>query len=446
MNAPPPILEEGNGETRYWGGWILLALLLGLIATSELNNALHPHPSKGSKIASARTSLKANFLTEDKVDGDFIKSLDEAIKPVGPLRTKDKEAAKIFAVMESELHRTVTPFDVDLLTKSNKPSDRAFAKIYTSPKLTKPEAQDLAKQIQSPDLVDRLAGIQALEKAGDTSARSNYRKDALKGNVVGIVIGILLVGLSFVLWFTYVTLRLAGKLQPLGIPLQSITCTDADRLARRAGGLFGTFLVLSEIIGLLARGTGASWLTSLVGACMIVAVFVSARIPMWGKTISAEALGIRRDKLGIHALWGLGAAIANIPFLFILLIIGTTLFRHLPPPEHPATVELQNTKDLVTILSIIFFGSVAAPIWEETMFRGLLFPALGRFVGLIPAAAISGLCFATIHPTGPAVWLSLAGVGVMSCALTYQTRSLMPSIFMHAIHNLTLLLMTVYLS
>jgi membrane protease YdiL (CAAX protease family) len=80
------------------------------------------------------------------------------------------------------------------------------------------------------------------------------------------------------------------------------------------------------------------------------------------------------------------------------------------------------------------------------MFRGLYFPALGRSVGLIASGGISSLIFAAIHPTGVAVWLALGSIGAVSCALSCHTRSVVPSIIMHGLHNTTLLVASMLIS
>ena len=86
----------------------------------------------------------------------------------------------------------------------------------------------------------------------------------------------------------------------------------------------------------------------------------------------------------------------------VVALVGTRLFQGLPSNEHPASAALMNTHDLATIASLLFFGAVAAPFWEETMFRGLLLPAFRRvFNGQAAAALLSSFLFACIHPQGP---------------------------------------------
>jgi membrane protease YdiL (CAAX protease family) len=88
------------------------------------------------------------------------------------------------------------------------------------------------------------------------------------------------------------------------------------------------------------------------------------------------------------------------------------------------------------VLSLFFLASIEAPIFEETLFRGIFQPALAAIVKR-PwlSGVITSFLFASIHPTGVPAWPALALIGGMSVFLTYQTRSIVPSMIMHATHN-----------
>ena len=63
---------------------------------------------------------------------------------------------------------------------------------------------------------------------------------------------------------------------------------------------------------------------------------------------------------------------------FLLLLVDAALAGPTPPlapsggPAHPIIVELAGG-DLLLIAQVLLIGSVAAPIVEETMFRGVLY-------------------------------------------------------------------------
>jgi membrane protease YdiL (CAAX protease family) len=91
-------------------------------------------------------------------------------------------------------------------------------------------------------------------------------------------------------------------------------------------------------------------------------------------------------------------------------------------------------------------AAVIAPIWEEFMFRGLLFPAFSAVTkSPVLGAVISCFLFAAIHPQGPAGVPLLMTLALGMCFISYQTKSLIPNMVMHAINNAGALLMLMLL-
>ncbi len=80
---------------------------------------------------------------------------------------------------------------------------------------------------------------------------------------------------------------------------------------------------------------------------------------------------------------------------------------------------------------------VAAPITEELLFRGFLFPALRTKIGTAWAALATGVLFGAVHAYGsPAAALPLLALfGVLLCLVYLKTRSLLPCIALHCINN-----------
>jgi hypothetical protein len=79
---------------------------------------------------------------------------------------------------------------------------------------------------------------------------------------------------------------------------------------------------------------------------------------------------------------------------------------------------------------------VAAPFFEEVIFRGLLFATFRRRFGLLFSAFASSLIFAAAHGYG---WVGLVGVlwsGALWAWSYERTRSLVPGILAHAAVNL----------
>ncbi len=81
-----------------------------------------------------------------------------------------------------------------------------------------------------------------------------------------------------------------------------------------------------------------------------------------------------------------------------------------------------------------------APVVEETLFRGILFPALLKGRSFASASLLSGLYFALVHFHAPSL-LPLLALSVGFCAAYARTGSLLTPIIMHAVFNATSLLL-----
>ena len=168
----------------------------------------------------------------------------------------------------------------------------------------------------------------------------------------------------------------------------------------------------------------------------MIALLVVPRLRLAGIRLSLKELGLGGMPAGRAIAWGAAGAMAVWPIMLLILTFTERLFSGMPPAQSPITVGLGGASDWGTLLGLAFMAVVLAPIWEEIAFRGMLFPALaGAFGSPLAGGVLAALIFGTMHPAGIPVWLPLASVGGVSCLLYYYTRSLLPSIVMHAIHN-----------
>jgi membrane protease YdiL (CAAX protease family) len=92
-----------------------------------------------------------------------------------------------------------------------------------------------------------------------------------------------------------------------------------------------------------------------------------------------------------------------------------------------------NSLPLKVVLAV--FAVTAAPLWEETFFRGLAYPALKQRWGMAIAMTVTSLLFAVIHFHLPSLPLLLALAVGLTLAYEY-TGSLLTPIAMHALFNL----------
>lgn len=146
-------------------------------------------------------------------------------------------------------------------------------------------------------------------------------------------------------------------------------------------------------------------------------------------------LNVKKENLGIHFAhlpqnFILGFIISAIPYLFILLV--NSILTH----EHSNTFRLNYS---ITYLIVLIF---AAPVIEETFFRGLLFSSLRRDFNLFEAILISSFIFMLTHLR---IHLGAFALGVTASYLFYLTNSVLPGIILHSMCNLLGLVIVKYM-
>ena len=164
-------------------------------------------------------------------------------------------------------------------------------------------------------------------------------------------------------------------------------------------------------------------------------------IPSWRETFTALGMTSRRPLADI----GVGAFnyVLLMPMFIAVTVFSGWLFRHYHTPINPVQFDSMMAQSSVDRLLLLLVTAVAAPIVEELMFRGLLYPALKNNWGKIGGALFSGAVFAVVHPTIPSGFFPIMLLGVV-LALTYERRgSLLPNIVMHGLHN-GLILLTIF--
>jgi hypothetical protein len=446
---PPPVIEETR---RNWTGWLFLGVLIGLQILVALTDSLSTKPPSLQTHDDQQEVLQAYMQSEsgrstnpqtvaDKSKTDTDKKREDLTSAATELSKQPKSdhmAAKLSAAIETELRGTVKPAVLGPLLTSKTPVDRLFVEIYGSQKLTLSKARQMVALLPDFPFIYTAAKVHALEKAGDKGAlvRLVPPKNSTFGRIAAFFT-LMCFAISLSVWSQYWTKYKDGTLLLRGIPMDKITSLDADRLAIRAAQIFALFLIVQTVVAsfpreyfdLVAR-------VAVIVVLMVVGVIALQRLEVDGKKITLEMLGVSTRNLWQDVATGVQGFFAEFPIAMILAGIGSVIFSFLPKATHPATEVLARDHSLGTIIPVVILGSVLAPFWEELVFRGLIFPALKKFLGgIAPGLLVSSFLFASLHPQGISIWLALSSVGAASCLLSYQSRSLVPSMVMHCLHN-----------
>jgi ABC-2 type transport system permease protein len=128
--------------------------------------------------------------------------------------------------------------------------------------------------------------------------------------------------------------------------------------------------------------------------------------------------------------WGIGAGLvaasAGAAYLFAL--------RRLDLLQD---VMGESARELSANIWIPLLAVVAAPIFEEFIFRGLIFGGLRRSLDALPAIVASAAVFAIVHP--PASMIPVFGLGVCAALAYDRSKMLLAPMIAHGIYNAVVL-------
>jgi membrane protease YdiL (CAAX protease family) len=203
------------------------------------------------------------------------------------------------------------------------------------------------------------------------------------------------------------------------------------------------------------------------------AFFASLLVLLWPVARGIPFAQVRRDigwTLGrspaLEPVMGVAGYLMALPLLvvgvlLVLLLmaiekqVGQALRSGVPNPFDPTTGPAHPIIHFVggsgwMIAQVLLVASIAAPIVEETMFRGVLYrhlrsatPGWSVLGSIVFSTAVNTFIFAVIHPQG---WVAIPALMSLATAFTLMREwrgSVIPSMIMHGISNGIVMLLLV---
>lgn len=202
-------------------------------------------------------------------------------------------------------------------------------------------------------------------------------------------------------------------------------------------------MVLGGLIAPSVVGGGMERASSLMRAVLLAAQYVvvvgiTIGVIIWRvrrrSSHPARPLGLRGR--GWARLVGIGIA-GYAVFLTGLTIVAVaigSLFGGVISLAQTTEEIIGSARTPAEIGLYLVLVCVLAPIAEETIFRGYLYGGLRRFFPPRSAIVIGSALFAAVHLNTDA-FLVVGLIGALLCYLYERTRSLVPGIVAHALHN-----------
>lgn len=132
-------------------------------------------------------------------------------------------------------------------------------------------------------------------------------------------------------------------------------------------------------------------------------------------------------------VWGLGGYLVAIPLVVIVSLINQKIWQG-QGGSNPLLMLALESQDSVALIIFFVTAAIAAPLFEEIMFRGFLLPSLTRYIPVWAAIVVSGLIFAVAHLNLSEV-MPLATLGIILGVVYTRSRNLLSSMLLHSLWN-----------
>ena len=225
---------------------------------------------------------------------------------------------------------------------------------------------------------------------------------------------------------------------------RALYVTHVPWSAAGAAALFGAIIVgtvvVTEVAGLFIDVEESVTFKYLAGAGVALVVLPSFAVVLRERGADAwRALGFARHRFWRHVAVGVVAYFAfSFAAMPVLQPIVAAVLRWLGQAVkgHEGFDDYRATKSLGEHIAILGAITLAAPLLEEIIFRGVLFQTIKRYAGSAVAVVASAGIFAALHGT-LFVIVNIFFLGLLFGYLFDRTGSIVPGIVLHFLFNAT---------
>jgi membrane protease YdiL (CAAX protease family) len=132
-------------------------------------------------------------------------------------------------------------------------------------------------------------------------------------------------------------------------------------------------------------------------------------------------------------VWGLGGYLVALPLVILVSLVNQLIWQG-QGGSNPLLPIALNGQDGLALTCFYLTAAIAAPIFEEIMFRGFLLPSLTRYLPIWGAIVCSSLIFAIAHLSLSEI-LPLTVLGIVLGVVYTRSRNLLASMLLHGLWN-----------
>ncbi|BAZ11286.1 abortive infection protein [Calothrix sp. NIES-4071] len=392
------------------------------------------------------SKLIAQNQLESKV---LLKSLDEQQKTLTELELR-------LGVLQAELSKTQLALDTweqvaqrQLIYPEMSKTARVLSGLWGNQKQLLPDAQELIQsQLNGWFRTRALYQLYTLQERNDAlktlevSQQQQAEKALLQLSIVGVVPNLAgLIGLIMLI-FLLVQRLLKGKESLLAhnSTLSWSTPWNAETILQVfVGGFFFMGQILVPLFFSLLP------LPRPAGNIRLQAIYVLITyILLAAGSISVLYFSIKpfspldndwfRFRLGGKwILWGLGGYCVAIPIVLFVSLVNEQIWRG-QGGSNPLLQLALEAQDSVALGIFFITAAIAAPLFEEFLFRGFLLPSLTRYMPVWASILVSSFIFAAAHLSLSEI-LPLTSLGIILGVVYTRSRNLLAPMMLHSLWN-----------
>lgn len=132
-------------------------------------------------------------------------------------------------------------------------------------------------------------------------------------------------------------------------------------------------------------------------------------------------------------MWGFGGYLIAIPLVLLVSLLNQQLWQGQGGSNPLLSLALES-QDQVALAIFFCTAAIAAPIFEETIFRGFLLPSLTPYLPVWSSILLSGLLFAIAHLSISEI-LPLTTLGIILGVVYTRSRSILAPMLLHSLWN-----------
>jgi hypothetical protein len=132
-------------------------------------------------------------------------------------------------------------------------------------------------------------------------------------------------------------------------------------------------------------------------------------------------------------LWGFGGYLVANPIVLVVSLINERFWQG-QGGSNPLLQIVLESKDDVALGLFFLTAAIAAPLFEEILFRGFLLPSLTRYLPVWTSIVVSALVFGIAHLSLSEI-LPLTTLGIILGVVYSRSRNLLAPMLLHSLWN-----------